>query len=59
LIQVPRYRVAAELASGALVEVLSDFPPTPLPVYLLYSNRRQISPRLRVFIDWVAERYRG
>ena len=59
LIQVPRYRVEAELASGALAEVLSDLPPTPLPVYLLYSNRRQLSPRLRVFIDWVAERYRS
>jgi DNA-binding transcriptional LysR family regulator len=59
LIQVPRYRVEAELASGALVEVLSDYPPTPLPVYLLYSDMRQLSPRLRVFLDWVAERYRG
>jgi DNA-binding transcriptional LysR family regulator len=59
LIQVPRYRVEAELASGALVEILSAFPPTALPVYLFYSHRRQLSPRLRVFIDWVAERYRG
>ncbi len=59
LIQVPRYRVEAELASAALVEVLSDFPPSPLPVYILYSHTRQLSPRLRVFIDWVAERYRG
>jgi DNA-binding transcriptional LysR family regulator len=58
LIQVPRYRVKAELASGSLEEVLPDFPPTPLPVYLLYSHRRQLSPRLRIFIDWVAERYR-
>jgi len=59
LIQVPRYRVEAELASGALVEVLAEFPPTPLPVYILYSHKRQVSPRLRVFIDWVAERYRS
>lgn len=59
LIQVPRYRVEAELASGALVEVLADFTPTPLPVYILYSGARQLSPRLRVFIDWAAERYRG
>ena len=59
LIQVPRYRVEAELASGALVEILSDFPPSPLPVYILYSHTRQLSPRLRVFIDWVAERYRS
>jgi DNA-binding transcriptional LysR family regulator len=58
LIQVPRYRVETELATGALVEVLVDFPPTPLPVYILYSQTRQLSPRLRVFVDWVVERYR-
>jgi DNA-binding transcriptional LysR family regulator len=58
LIQVPRYRVVAELATGALVEVLADFPPTQLPVHLLYSHTRQLSPRLRVFIEWAAEQFR-
>jgi DNA-binding transcriptional LysR family regulator len=58
LIQVPRYRVAAELAGGALVEVLTRFPPPPLPVHVLYSHTRQLSPRLRVFIDWMAEQFR-
>src|ERR1700722_20281985 len=58
LIQVPRYRVASELAGGALVEVLPDFPPTPLPVHVLYSHTRHLSPRLRVFIDWMAEQFR-
>ena len=59
LIQVPRYRVETELATGALVEVLPDFPPSPLPVYILYSHTRHLTSRLRVFIDWVVERYRG
>jgi DNA-binding transcriptional LysR family regulator len=58
LIQVPRYRVDSELASGALVEVLTDFPPPQLPVHVLYSHTRQLSPRLRVFIDWMAEQFR-
>jgi DNA-binding transcriptional LysR family regulator len=58
LIQAPRYRVVSELASGALVEVLADFPPSPLPVHALYSHTRQLSPRLRVFIDWMAEQFR-
>ncbi|WP_293392920.1 LysR family transcriptional regulator [Nevskia sp.] len=58
LIQVPRYRVVSELASGVLVEVLANTPPTPLPVHALYSHKRQLSPRVRVFIDWVAEQYR-
>ena len=58
LIQAPRYRVISELANGALVEVLAGFPPTPLPVHVLYSHTRQLSPRLRVFIDWMAEQFR-
>jgi DNA-binding transcriptional LysR family regulator len=57
LIQVPRYRVEDCLADGRLVEVLAAFPPTPTPVSLLYPRSRQLSPRVRVFIDWVAKRF--
>ncbi len=54
LVQVPRYRVAHELETGALVEVLADCPPTASPVYLLYLEGRQLSPRVRVFIEWAS-----
>jgi DNA-binding transcriptional LysR family regulator len=57
LTQVPRYRVASDLAAGAFVEVLADFPPSPSPVYVLYPHSRQISPRLRVFIDWLTAEF--
>lgn len=57
LIQAPRYRVEDRLAEGTLVELLSDYPPTPTPVSLLYPRSRQLSPRVRVFIDWVAKRF--
>ena len=53
LIQVPRYHVAADLAAGSLEEVLADFPPDSLPVHVLYPHSRQLSPRVRVFIDWL------
>jgi DNA-binding transcriptional LysR family regulator len=53
LIQIPRYRAAAELASGKLVEVLPQFPPSALPVHVLYSHTRQLSPRLRAVIGWM------
>lgn len=56
LIQLPRYRAEEHLASGALVEVLADHPPTPTPVNLLWPRDRQLSARTRVFIDWAAER---
>ena len=55
LIQVPRYRVERELATGELVEVLADWPPTPTPVHLLYPAGRQLSPRARIFIDWAVD----
>jgi DNA-binding transcriptional LysR family regulator len=57
LIQVPRYHVEADLAQGTLVPVLPDFPPAPTPVSLLYPPNRQLSPRVRVFIDWLVRAF--
>ena len=53
LIQVQRYHIESDLARGTLVAVLPDYPPTPTPVSLLYPRNRQLSPRVRVFIDWL------
>ncbi len=57
LIQVPRYSLAADLAAGRLVEVLPKFPPSPTPLSLLYPQSRGLSPRVRVFIDWVVTEF--
>jgi DNA-binding transcriptional LysR family regulator len=57
LIQVPSYRVQADLARGTLVDVLPDFPPMASPVYVLYPQSRQLSPRVRVFIDWLSSEF--
>jgi DNA-binding transcriptional LysR family regulator len=57
LIQVPRYSIEADLAAGALIECLPETPPSPTPVYVLYPRSRQLSLRVRVFIDWVAAEY--
>ena len=57
LIQVPRYHLESFFADGTLVEVLPDFPPSPTPVSLLYPHSRQLSPRVRVFIDWLAQEF--
>lgn len=57
LIQLPRYRLADDLAAGTMVEVLADMPPAPSPVYVLYPHSRQLSPRVRVFIDWLAAEF--
>lgn len=57
LIQVPYYHVAADLAAGTLVEILPQHRPSPTPVSLLYPHRRQLSLRVRVFIDWLAHEF--
>lgn len=54
LIQTPRYHVTHALKTGRLVEVLSSHPPSATPLSVLYPQARGLSPRVRVFIDWVA-----
>lgn len=53
IIQVPRYRLAEDLKAGRLVEILSDTPPLPSPVSVLYPRHRQLSPRVRAFLQWI------
>ena len=55
LVQLPRYHVAAQLESGAFREVLAAWRPTPMPVSVLYPHQRQLSPRVRVFVDWITD----
>lgn len=57
LIQVPRYRVARELADGQLKVVLPHLPPAPMPVSVLYPQNRLVSARVRVFTQWLAQRF--
>lgn len=55
LMQAPRHRYGEDVASGALVEVLPDIPPAPMPISVLYPNSRRLSPRVRVFVDWLVD----
>ncbi|HEY4212216.1 MAG TPA: LysR family transcriptional regulator [Steroidobacteraceae bacterium] len=57
LIQVPAYHTRADVAAGRLVEVLSQYRPSPSPVSLLYPHNRQLSSRVRVFIDWLTREF--
>ena len=58
LIQVPRYRVQHQIAAGQLVPLLEDFPPPVMEVSVLYPHSRQLSPRVRVFLDWLTDVFR-
>ncbi len=55
--QMPLFHADADVKNGTLVPVLPDHPPPPAPVSLLYPPNRQLSPRVRVFLDWAAEEF--
>ncbi|QNX33412.1 LysR family transcriptional regulator [Acinetobacter seifertii] len=55
IIQVPYYDVQDKIEQGILVEVLSAYSATSLPLNILYPNRSYIPKRLEVFMNWVGE----
>lgn len=55
IIQVPRLGVVDLLAQGALVEVLPQHAAPPMPLTLMYANRRNLPRRVRAVMDWLAE----
>ena len=59
LVQVPRYRVMEELLAGKLKVVLEGCPPPDMPVSVLYPQSRQLSSRVRVFVEWLRGVFEG
>lgn len=54
LIQVPLLGVREYLDRGELVEVLGEYRPEPMPISLVYANRRNLAQRVRSFMEWLA-----
>ena len=59
LCQVLSYQVADDLESGRLVSVLQPHEPSPAPVQIVHPAGRKTPAKLRMFIDFAAERLRG
>lgn len=55
IIQCPHYRIAELIEQGVMREILHETPPPLMPVSVLYPHNRHMSPRVRVFVDWLAE----
>ncbi|MBW4790833.1 LysR family transcriptional regulator [Pseudomonas tolaasii] len=55
IIQCPHYRMAELIGQGVMREILTETPPPLMPVSVLYPHNRHMSPRVRVFVDWLAE----
>ncbi|NHV31122.1 LysR family transcriptional regulator [Burkholderia sp. D-99] len=58
IVQGARFLALPHLESGALVELLPQWKPPPLPVSAVYPHNRHLSATVRAFVDWIAELFR-
>lgn len=55
----PRFIIFKELRSGALVEILKDYQFSEIGAYAVYPPTRHLSVRVRTFVDFLVERFKG
>jgi DNA-binding transcriptional LysR family regulator len=58
IVRLLSYQIADEIRSGALVAVLEDFAPEPMPVSLVYPEAGLLPHKVRAFLDWTGPRLR-
>jgi DNA-binding transcriptional LysR family regulator len=55
---LPAFFVRAELGNGALVQLMPGVEPPPLGLYAVYPPTRFVPAKIRLFIDFLAERFK-
>jgi len=58
LAQMRDYYTDTAIAAGELVPVLEKLKPEPDPISLVYPQARHLSPKVRVFIDFMLDNFR-
>jgi len=57
IVRLADFHIGDDLKSGRLVPVLEDYRSTiPQPIYLVYPNRKNLSPRVKAFIGAIEQR---
>lgn len=59
IIQAPILGARQLLDEGQLVQILDDYRAPAMPVSLLYPHKRNLSKRMRIFMDWLSELLRS
>ncbi|MBL4907801.1 MAG: LysR family transcriptional regulator [Sneathiella sp.] len=54
---VPTFIAGAELQSGQLVSILTEYQPPEIAVYALYPPNRHLGSKVRLLIDFLSERF--
>jgi DNA-binding transcriptional LysR family regulator len=53
----PAFIVGPEVRAGRLVPLLQDFEPQAMPIYAVYPSRKHLSAKVRLFVDFLVERF--
>lgn len=57
LAQLQDFFVDGPIARGRLVSILDKFAPPPQPIWVVYPQARHLSPKVRVFVDFMVEQF--
>ena len=57
--RAPAFVAAADLREGHLRALLCDFEPDPVTVNVVYPTARHLAAKVRVFVDFLAQRFVG
>ena len=59
LAQLQDFFIDTLVARGQLVSVLDKFKPAAQPIWLVYPRTRHLSPKVRVFVDFMVEKFKS
>jgi DNA-binding transcriptional LysR family regulator len=55
----PAFIVGPDVRAGRLVPLLQDFAPQATPIYAVYPSRKHLSAKVRLFVEFLVERFAG
>ncbi len=55
----PTFLVGNDLATGALVELFTEYRSLELSISAIYGSRKHMAPKVRLLIDFLAERFKN
>ena len=59
IVVLPTFFVGSEIAEGALKVLLPEWRPPQLTVHAVYPVNRHLAAKVRLFVDFLADRFRG
>ncbi len=56
IMRTPTFVVGRDIQAGRLVPLLGNYQALEISIFLVYPQRRHLSPKVRAFVDFMAER---